>query len=154
MRPTILLLTLITGMFYLIYATLEFYSWILSFTIPDYGGSWWGLFCQGDLGWFISLLAVGMILFSLTFKRLNDYKGFSCLLVGSFLGVVLLVMQLLVVAASFGDCAFLTLIGEEAEYNLAEGLLTPMVVGGILSIPLLAYTLNTLKKHRFNLSRL
>ncbi|RLI15121.1 MAG: hypothetical protein DRO43_02135 [Candidatus Hecatellales archaeon] len=75
-------------------------------------------------------------------KGLKDYRGFSCLVVGSLIGVALLCFQLLVVAASIGDVGVVCfLLGEEASYNLAEGLLMPIVVGGIMLTPLFIFSL-------------
>ncbi|RLI28817.1 hypothetical protein DRO53_00605 [Candidatus Bathyarchaeota archaeon] len=80
-------------------------------------------------------------------KGLKDYRGFSCLLIGSAIGVALLCFQLLVVAASIGDAWIVCfLMGEEAGYNLAEGLLMPIVVGGIMLTPLFIYSLVCIRR--------
>ena len=85
-------------------------------------------------------------------KGLKDYRGFSCLLIGSAIGVALLCFQLLVVAASIGDAWIVCfLMGEEAGYNLAEGLLMPVVVGGIMLIPLFIYSLVCIRRGQTSL---
>jgi hypothetical protein len=137
----------ILGIFYLSYSALEFYSWTLSLLTPSYQGIWAGLFLSGDIGWFIALFTVGTLMLGSAVKKPETYKGFSCLFVGSLLGVSLLGLQLLVVAAGLGDAIInFYLFMEEMEYGLTEGLLMPIVVGGIALIPLLIYTFLQLKK--------
>ena len=85
-------------------------------------------------------------------KGLKDYRGFSCLLVGSAIGTALLFFQLLVVAASIGDVGVVCfLMGEEASYNLAEGLLMPIVIGGIMLTPFFIYSLVCIRRGQTNL---
>ncbi len=139
--------TALIGIFYLTYSALELYSWLLSVLTPNYGGLWFGFFLEGDIGWFVSLFTVGILMLGSAVKKPKSLKGFSCMLVGSALGVTLLGLQLLVVTASLGDTLItLHLFGEGAEYCLAEGLLTPVVAGGLALAPLLAYSLSKLKR--------
>ncbi len=142
----------IIGVFYLAYSALELYSWALSFIVSEYGGTWVGLFLPGDVGWFIAEFTVGILMIGSLVKGLEDYRGFSCLFIGSLTGVALLGLQLLVVVASVGDVGVVCfLMGEEASYNLAEGLLTPAVIGGIVLTPLFAYSLARLRKGQMSL---
>jgi len=132
----------LVAIFYLLYAGIMLYNWVIETFVPGVGSINYvlGLFVPGDPGSVIALVTISMLMLGSLYYKLNDVKGLSCLLLGSLIGVAMLTLQLLIVIANIASIGVLTLSGEILEYNAFEDLLRPEIVLGIISLTLFTYS--------------
>jgi len=134
--------SLAIGLTYASFAALTLFNWLAT-TLPlglkAIAKLAW-LTIPGDLGLSVSLLTVALLFLSSAYFDPGTVKGAASMLVGCIVGVAVLAMQLLVVAAGVADAALTCLAGEAAEYALSEGLLRPDVLLGLGPLALTPYS--------------
>ena len=139
----------VLGMLYIVYGVIAIYNWIVE-TFPTQLYSvetLYGLNIPADIGYSISQITVGMLFLASVYYNIVNIKGLSCALVGSFIGVVLLVLQLLVVLANITDFQLLSLIERNAEYNIVNDILRSDVLLGMYSLFILLYMVKSMRSY-------